>query len=385
MAYTDPALVNDETTLAEQYLDTLADQHEDWEPHDGQLEPPIAEATAVVVAPVVTLLKDETTRADYEGWGKTILGIARTPAVTASSTVAVVMESSTGHTMPAGTRLVGTSPTGDELMLVTLADAVTAIGETTATGVPVAADEPGAAPNGTSGTVQLWDAYEFVRSVALEAPLSAGADEQDRDDYNDKLARRVRRFLGIPATVADMAAAATDVAGVERAIAVGLLDPANPGQYGTDAAEGHVTVFAIDSAGEDVNGSVAATIIVELTGPEDRLLNVKVHTGSTTDTNLVVTFTATAAAGYDDDVAIDAGEAAVAEYLSKANWGRDEDAPGLWRPIRTVHYHEVAQAIQEAAGIDILKSLTINGAEDDIELNGFAPLPNLTSVVGTPA
>lgn len=381
--YTDPDLPSDEGTLAEQLLDLLADQIPGWDPRDGQVEPPLAEAFAVVLAAVNALLKEQA-RQDYAGFGETVLGLPAISAKAATSTVRVQFSDTTGRTLPAGAQLTGTAPTGEVVVLITLADAHAAVGASLVTGVPVAVREPGVAGNAVTGTLRLQDAYGFVSSVVLEAATGNGVDAEERDAYLVRAVRRARRFLAPPVTVADFQAAALDTPGVARCLAINLLDPANPAV----TSPGHITLFPLAANGNAVTGasvtpptagSVAAQLLADVSGPSDRLLQVAVHIGTPSINTFPITFSATVRPGADGPATISAAETAAETYLSKTDWGRDEDAAGLWRPLSTVHYLEVAQVIQEVPGIDVLVDLVIDGGRVDRPLTGTAPLPNVTA------
>src|SRR3954468_24022569 len=146
MSYQDPDLLSDESALTEQLLDLWATLIPDCEPHDGQIEPPLAEGFAVIAAAPNTLLKD-TARQDYADWGATVLGVVRRAASSASTTTTWHMSDPDGHTVPTGAQIVAATPTGDSVAFITLADVTAAVGQQDVAGVPIIATEPGAAAN----------------------------------------------------------------------------------------------------------------------------------------------------------------------------------------------------------------------------------------------
>ena len=375
-AYTDPDVISDEGAVAEQYLDQLAESIEGWVRRTGQVEPQLAEATGLVVAPVNALLID-TLRQDYQGWGETILGVARIVATAATGRVSIAF--SGAGTVEEGTQLAVTMGDGDQRLFYTTLEVTADTPGMVVTEVPIVAAQTGADGNGGAGAVQLIDAYEFVSAVEMEGVTSGAEDEEDRDAYNERLARRARRFLGIPATVADTAAAATDVPGVARALAINFYNPATP----DTPAPGHVTVVALEEDGMDVSSDIADDVIAALAGPEDRLLQVVPHVAPSTPFTVAVAFEITTRAGRDGPTVLAAAEDGVRAYLDRGQWGYDEDAGGLWTAQSTIFYLEVAQAIQEVEGVDKVTALTINGGETNLVMPGIAPLPDVDTVDGT--
>ena len=120
------------------------------------------------------------------------------------------------------------------------------------------------------------------------------------------------------------------------------------------------------------------------------IVNVFDPTYSTVD----VTFAAKALPGYDPTVAEVEAEAAVANYLSPANWGLVEAGVGdssqsqNWINQQYIRYLELAQVINMVPGIAYITSLTFRVppaafASTDVLLTGAVPLPRSGVITGT--
>jgi uncharacterized phage protein gp47/JayE len=376
--YQPPDLISDEVTLAEQLLDAWASLIDDWEPRDGQLEPPFAEGIALVLATTNALLKD-TARDGYADWGATVLGLQRHQASAATTTASVRMIDAEGHTAPAGLQLAAQLPSGDTAMFITLIEVMAPLGTQVVDGIPIAAVDAGEDANLAAGVADLVDPYDFIESVTLEAPATGGSTVEELPAYVDRLVDRARRQRAVPITVADFAAWPLDVAGVARCRAINLFDPATPGVE----KPGHISIVPIDVNGEPVSPAVAQDALDAVTGEDERPLQVVPHVTQPTYTPVDVAFTITVVSGADPGSVVDAAQAAVRSYLSPATWGLDEQVAGRWRAIDVVYRFEIAQVIQQSNGVDLLQEVTLNGAEQDVALTGLVALPRPDDVTGT--
>lgn len=386
MTYLDPDVVSDETAVAEFILASLADQIPGWEPTEGSPETAMGEAMGVVSATIATLLKDEE-RNNYAGFGSLVLGLARGGAGTASAlTTWTFSANPDGFTIPAGAEALWDSPlTGDPIAFATTGDVYVPPGVLVAANVPLVALEPGEDANGVIGEATEFDNLDVgVTSVAMVVESAGGAAEEPIEDYVNRVVDRARRVRAIPVTADDYAAQALDIPEVDRAVAINLLDLPNPPAPGVaPSSVGHITVYPITSTGQPLAGPPLAALIASY-NTDDRPLGVKVHVGAPTYTDLVVHVAVRFTDDADEPTVLAAVEDAITAYLRPEAWGLDEDIGGRWhlpthavdRPVREYDISSVAQTVDGVAGVT---NVTINGT-DVVDMPGYAPLPNLTSV-----
>jgi hypothetical protein len=391
VTYIDPGVVDDETQVAEAILAAIADQIPGWEPSEGSPETAMGEAMGVIAATVAALIKDEE-RSNFAGFGQRILQLERQAAGVASAVSEWTLTANPdGFTIPAGSELVLDSPvSGEPVAFATLGDRFVPATVLVASGVTVSALEPGEQANGCVG-----DAAEFddltsgeasIANVTLTTPASGGSEEEPLEDYTARVADRARRVRAIPVTAEDFAAFALDIPEVDRALAVNLLDPDNPPAPEEDPASlGHVTVFPLTATGEALVGPPRAALAASYT-TTDRPLAVQVHIADPTVTDLDVTITFRLAPGADEDDTLAGVSAALTAYLDPATWMLDETVGGRWRrpnPIdRPVREYDIATVAALVDGVAGVTAVTINGVEE-VDLPGWAPLPNLTNLTMT--
>lgn len=393
-AYIDPDIVDDETTTAEAILASIADQIPGWQPSEGSPETAMGEAMAIIAATIAALVKQEA-RDNYSGFGQRILNLPRQAASVATGASTWTLSANPdGFTIPAGSEIVFDSPvTGEPVAFATLGDYFVPALTLAVSGVTVAALEPGEQANRCVG-----DAAEFddltngpasVTNVSLPVASSGGTEQEPLEDYVDRVADRARRVRAVPVTAEDFAAFALDIPEVERAVAINLLDLANPPAAGAQPSSlGHLTVFPLTATGKPVLGPPRAALAASYT-TTDRPLAVKVHIGDPTYTDLVVLITVRVAEGADAAIVLPAVQAAITAFLDPATYLLDEDLPGRLRlPARDIDRRVRAYDISTVAalveGVTGVTAVTINGAAE-VNLPGWVGLPNLTTVTASAA
>lgn len=383
MPYIDPDVVSDETTAAEVILASLAEQIPGWTPSEGHVETALAEAVAIVTATIGQLLRDEA-RDAFSGFAESILGIYRRAEGVATALSRWDMVDDAGYLIPAGSVVVIDSPDGTPIAFATLGDHQVPAGVTYLDGVPVAAVEPGVDANGLSGPGRAFEQVPGATGVALTTAAAGGTDAEALADFVARAADRARRLHAIPITADDYAALALDHPSVARAMAVNLLDPANP-PAGSDppSSGGHLTVYAIDPDGEALAAPALAELDALLTGG-DRPLNVQVHAAAPTYTTVNVAVTVWPEPNADEAAVTAAVETAVRDLLDPARWAYDQNAAGLWRPPtrnaeRQITALMVAHRAASTAGVAGVSAATVN-AGAAVTLTGFAPLPRAGTV-----
>ena len=112
----------------------------------------------------------------------------------------------------------------------------------------------------------------------------------------------------------DFAVLARDIAGVERATAIDGYNPADQ----TTNNERMVTVAVVDADGEALNATIKQQVDDYLESLRE--VNFIVHVVDPNYTTIDVTFNVKAIPGYTASELEAATEAAIANYLSPANW-----------------------------------------------------------------
>lgn len=388
MSYIDPEVLRDEVACADLVLSEIASRLDGWEAHEGSVETSLAEAVGIVAATSNDLLVDEA-RDVYAGFANNVLGLYRAAAAPSSASATFTLKDDTGWVVPAGTLVTVEGPDGAPVTFGTVGDWAAPAGETTLANVPVTSLEAGAAMNNVAGTAFIETGVAGVVSAVIPVPSAGGADEEPLQDFLDRVARRARMFRVLPVTAGDYAALALDHPSVGRALAVNLLDPANPPAPGSPPASGgHVTVYVVDGAGAALTGPVMAEVQALLEAP-GRVSNVVVHVAAPSYVTVDAALTVWAGDGFNTPDVVASAVAAATDYLRPARWGRDNQAPGLWAPPdlaaeREVTALGVAHEVASMMGVGGVASCTVNGGAA-VPLPGFATLPTPGTITATPA
>jgi hypothetical protein len=317
----------------------------------------------------------------FRYYGETILGLPPNEAQSATGTTTWTANDAAGYTIEAGT-LVGIAAAGDELLPFEVqSDTVIAPGTTTATGVIVVAVDAGANANGLTTAPEVIDPLDWVASVALAGATAGGVDEESDADYLNRLHELLGLLAPRPILPNDFAVLARTVAGVGRSTAIDLY---NPGPPVTTNVPRCVTVVVAGDDGNPAGAGVKANVDALLQSLRE--VNFLVFVIDPTYTAIAVTFTFTTYPAYSAATVEATAEAAVANYLSPANFGRPPygDDPGVWIADTKVRYLEVAEVINRVEGVWYVASLTVNGGTVDVALPGPGPLPTPGAINGTP-
>lgn len=383
--YIDVQVETDPEQLAQEALEYLAEVIPGFDPAEGNLEQWLVRAQARIAAEVRDLAAD-VPAAIFRKFGADLLNLPPNEAAPAAITSTWAMNDTAGYTIPAGT-VVSIDATGDvALPFQTVVDVTVAPGAlTTAAGAVLLeqvldtdAGEGGASGNGLTGPATLVDVLDFVNGITLVGSTTGGADAEEDDAYLNRLRRKLQLLSPRPILPDDFAVLAQDVAGVWRAVAIDLYDPANPSVQ---------TPRAVSVAAVDVNGaavSVAVKDAVKAYLEQRREANFRVFTIDPTYTTVNVAVTVTAKPGAVLSEVDAAVEAALASYLSPATWGIPADGDARdWVNVPAVYYLEVATVVNNVEGVDRITALTLNGGTADVALAGKAPLPQVGTVAAT--
>lgn len=383
MAYIDPELIDDETQVAEGVLaalaDTLGTPDQPWEASEGHVETAQAEAFAIVAATIAALLL-EREREDYAAFGENVLEIARDPATVATvlATFTLTAPSDGTATVPAGYTFVLATPDGEEHAFALAEDLVVPVGETVADATAQALDA-GPDPNGATGDPLTNEPVEredhaILASVTVTTLAGGGADEQERDEYNAEVVRRARRLSALPIAPEGYADYMLDAPAVGRALAVNRQDPATA----PADAPGHVTIFIVSPAGDPPTGPELAEQQAYIDDLETvRGTTAHVVAAGTVDADIVIAFRKSA--DYTAGEAEAAVEAAALAALSRAKWNYDENAAGLWNPVKTeLTRYDVSATVDDLPQVDSVTSVTIDGGAGPLAVPATSVLRALT-------
>lgn len=384
--YIDAELITDETAVAEAILAGLADRmasaldldvDELWQAMEGSPETSFAESVGIVIATACSMVQEKE-RDDFAAFGELILSTPRQRAEPATGTARWTFTEAGAHVVPDGSELVLDAADGTPVAFATVGESVAAAGLTV--DAPIVALEPGLITSGLVGDARDYEAIPGVEAVTVVLPTTGGADEEERQEYLDRIARRARRVKVVPIITDDYADTALDHPAVAAAMAVRQLDLSAP----TDppSSPGHVTIYTRDALGGALSIAVKDEVR-DMMQAEDRPLGVTIHMGNATITDLTIVVSAYFTADADVPATVAAIQAAIAGEYNPASYGIDEDAPGRWRPPRstaeaTVNEYDVAALIDDITGLAKIDSITVNGGSE-ATLTGWAPLPQLTA------
>lgn len=306
-------------------------------------------------------------------------------AVAATGTVAVVPGTGAdGQTIPAGTTY-GIQVAGDVIGFEVASDQTFANPAVTLTGVPVTADRGGTVGNDLSGAMIQVDSLGYVASVTLEDPTSGGVDAEDDPTYLDRLASLLQLQAPRPITPDNFAVMARSyVLGVERAVAIDGYDPNDHATYDPDDPatwkERYVTVSAVDADGADVGSSVRSDIDVLFNGSAalgiraKREVNFVVAVVASTYTPVSVTWAGVAWPTWAPSDVEAQGNAALAAYLSSAQWGQPTFGEArAWENTREVTIDGLYAVLRGVEGLRNVTSLTFgeSGGTDDFSADSI--------------
>lgn len=314
-------------------------------------------------------------KAAFKRFGEAVVSVPPVQAAPASVTSVWTMIDASGYTIPAGTQ-VAIEASGDESIGFETTEEVTIPPESTKAEVPLQAIEPGEDGNGLTADPQLIDALSYVSSITLEGETtSGGVDEEEEDDYLDRLVETLR-LLSLSLIVADdFEIDARAVSGIARCKAIEA--------YNAEAEEEEalaVSVFPIDENGEALSEAVKEELAERQQAkiPSGTVL----YVADPTYTEIDVTATVTIQSGFDPATVLAAVQERLEAYLDPANWGTpsqgDESGSG-WDNRTTVYYFELVSEIDRVAGVDRVASLKVAKHEEalgeaDVELPGKVPL-----------
>lgn len=373
----------DPDELSQIAFDYIETNFPGWQPNPGNLDTIFIEAVARIIAEGRDVASD-VPLAIFRYYGASIAGIPPVDAAPATVTSTWTVIDTAGYTIPEGT-LVGIPATGDELIPFAVQSDViigpsfssTGVGEVVLVQV-LDIDQGGSEANGLSSTPELIDILAFVSTITLVGSTSGGLDAESDTDYLNRLASELQLLTPRPILPRDFEVLAREVDGVGRALAI---DGYNPGDM-TYGNERMIALALVDDVGADVSAGVSTAVEDSLEA--QREVNFVVNAIDPTRTAIAVVFTAVSYRDFDPAVVELAAEAAVADYLDPANWGKPKFGDQqLWIDTTKVRMSEIFTVINNTEGLDYVTSMTINAGTIDITMSGVAPMPTPGAISGT--
>jgi len=329
----------------------------------------------------------------FRYFGNSLVGLPPVDASPATTLTNWTMRDTAGYTIDAGT-LVGVRTSGDTLVTFEVQDSFTINpGSSTATNILVVATTPGVDGSGLGSAgfdMELVEPIlEFVTLIEMVSGTTGGVDAETDIEYLSRLRAELQLLAPRPILPIDFSVLAARVAGVERSITLDGYNPAD-NSFGNERM---ATIFSVDTAGEAVSAPVKAEIDALLEGMRE--LNFIVHTDDPVYTTVDVNATVRRKPGFDNAVVDSAVTQAITDYLSPADWGR-QDVGGdveLAQPVdwinRTVlrHYELVSEADQ-VEGVDYVETLTMRVSPaafgtTNITLGGDVSMPRPGTITVT--
>lgn len=352
----------------------------DWEAHPSAPEVALAEELGTEAA---TLAAARVRDADlHAAWlGAYMLNL---PIITgAPATIpATVTTTATGVLVRAGLTVLGVNDDGIDVAFLVAADVLVA---STTTAIVLVARDAGIDGNGVpAGPLRILNTTAGVLDITATAASSGGIDPETLVGY-------LSRFRDYAADLSpggvrgpDLARLARSTPGVQRALAIDLLDATDPASDPvTKPSERTVTIYPLDATGAYPGAATQADLAARIAAVRE--VNFIVRVAAPTYTAVTIAFDGVAE---DPDAAAAVRLeviAALRTYLDPARWGgtarADASLPTDWTARRVVRYLDVVRVAGSVDGLAILNSITVNSGTADVTLPGRAPLPSTSSTI----
>jgi hypothetical protein len=361
----------DADTLADNALDYLAAEWEDWEPNEGDLEVVQIEALsqmAADVANVAAIMPNAAIEAILER----LFAVVPQDGTPATGTVTFTLVDTTANVIPAGTEIDidGYAFSVDQ-------DTPTTAGSGTVAGVPVTAIESDTGANGLTGdTVVLVGVLTFVSDVALNGVTGGAVDPETEQEYLDRGSQALELQAITLVTAHDYEVMALSDSRVGRAVAV------------DDRTNRRITVTASKADGSVVDAATKTALTALF--DSYRQTTWQVVLGDATKTTINVTFQLHAYPNFDTAMVISSAKDAVVDFLDPTTWGSYLSAPSPTPDVEPrVRKNKLIDVIGSVTGVDYVVDVTITGSAGSVQSNGdwlmpgAVPLPSAGTITGT--
>ncbi len=369
MAYLSAPVTVDFDDLLVDALQRIQEQFPGWQPANGHLEVALLQEMVRVARETAVVAADVPDRV-FERFGEELFDLPPVQARRATVTVEFEMIDDAGYAIPSGTVVGSDDGSGELVTFRTTAGLPINTGETTGTVEAEAVDVGSASNEAGPGSAVLVDALRAVLNVTFTTESEGGVDAETPEEYRNRLVDELR--LQAPRAILpdDFAVIARRTPGVHRAATLDGYDPDGD----TFGNERMVTVALVDDDGLPATTEARDEAVEEL--ERLREVNFEVHTIEPTYTAVDVVYEVGLRDDAEEAETLEACDAAVERYLSPARFSGGEEDPPRWRLGSTVRRNLVIAALAGVAGVAIVEDVTLNGADDDVELSGRAPLPS---------
>jgi hypothetical protein len=376
-----PGPPTDPNELAQGTFDVIRETFPNYEPSEGQL------ATLVVTALTLRAsqindLANMIPRSIFRYYGTTVLQFPPNAGETAEASLTIFTRGTAGYTVPAETEFVLTDPsTDDDHVFFLVNDASVPVGQSSVNVTVVARDDGTQANNIGNATVQIVDSLDYVLSVAQVGFSAGGLDEEDDDDYLDRLTARVSLPVR-PVWASDFAALVrVQFPQIYRAAFIDNFIP--PSTYNAERA---VAGLILDADGNDLSLTIGDLVVDYLATQREWGFIVNIMTAVYTLVD--VTFAFIPLPGYDPNDVRSRAVAAMDTYLSPATWGAPDNAGREFMYKPTIYLWEIVTVLNNVMGLDRLTTLTIgknDGTQStaDLTLDGSIPITRPGNINGT--
>lgn len=386
----DPITIDaDADTITADILTGLATRIPGWLPNEGAPEVALAEEFALQIAATNTLALASTQLA--AAGVATAFGFAPIEAVKATLpgvqlTLSLPASAGTVPFTQAMAVLRGFTIAVSDVAFTLANDATALVNFTAATdgswhgtmSVDLIAVDAGAAGNvnaGASATV-----ISATLTVIAAAVSNAGIGGTDAESITAFLAR----FTAWAATLrpggvlaSDVAALATTVTGVQRALALDMYNPAAPAV----PAEKTITVIGIGATGAALTSGQKTVLQALLDATRE--VNFVFHVIDPTYTNITLDVTITRDSAYTATSVHDAAVAALTALINPATWGVVSADLHSWSEKTALTSFDVSAALGRVPGITSITAVSINGSSTTASLTGPGALPSPLGVSGS--
>lgn len=330
----------------------------DWVPREGNTEVLTLSALSLLVAESVFALNR------LPGSITEILlklfDVVRDIGAQPVANLTFTMANNAGYTVPAGVRSRINLPGGIEpVIFTTTIDLVIPNGSTSGTVSAVGDQYTDAANNTIPGTLlDYLESTLYVDSVSLAAITTSGRGQETDNDYFTRGLAQFQRLTSTLAIPSQFVSFVLENPVVHRAFVIDNFN-APGGTPGSDG--GHVTVVVYGN-GALLSGGDKTALLNSMTPLA--LSNLAIHVTDPTVTNINVTATVHAVAGFDHTTVQNSVIAALQAYLN----------PNSWDWSGTVRRNELIALMSNVEGVDYVTSITTPAS--DVSLSGNGTLAN---------
>lgn len=282
MSFIEVEITTNESEIADEALEKLEQELAakgvvGWVPNEADLEIIILNTVASMVVAVAQIAA-VVPAAIFRKFGTELIKLLYNEGAAATVSTTWTLTDTAGHTIEAGTQL-----TLGELAFYVESNVVVEAGHNTAT-VVLVASERGTEYNKLTGIVELVDAIAWVQEVTIIGESTGGANQENDEEYEERLAGALRLQAPRPITAPNFAEFTLDVP--STVLPVGLkvgrataIDGYNPG----------TTTFTANTTNKSFNLAVVSSFtgvtagsILEGVGIPAETTVVSVNTGAKT-------------------------------------------------------------------------------------------------------